>query len=129
MNNVKALENTIRDRLPGKSWGSFPTADLQKICPGDSADLHTAFDLYFADIAGFTVNVRNISEEPKAKLLELKQRLSKSFFERYRDIGAYRERISADATPSLHHQLTTVELNRADLVRLIDCLLEEQRGA
>jgi hypothetical protein len=116
---VDLLEKVIADRMPGVSWGRFPSSDIKRICPVQTVDLHTAFDLYFADIAGYTLNVRKIRQRPKAELVELRQHLSRSFFERYQGFEAYRALISPEATPDLYRHLNAAELSRADLVRLI----------
>lgn len=124
MSEVLELEKAIRDRMPGYAWGPFPSADIKKIRPKNTMDLHTAFDLYFADIAGYTVNVRAIRRKPKSELLQLKERLSRSFFERYGGFDEYRASITPEETPDLYRHLVAVERNRSDLLKLIETVID-----
>lgn len=124
MSGYLELEKAIRDRMPGYAWGPFPSADIKKICPKNTMDLHTAFDLYFADIAGLTVNVKAMRKKSRSELLQIRDRLSQSFFERYRGFDEHRASITPEETPDLHRHLVAVEKNRLDLIRLIETLLD-----
>lgn len=124
MSEVLELEKAIRDRMPGYAWGPFPSADIKKIRPKNTMDLHTAFDLYFADIAGYTVNVKAIRRKPKSELLQLKERLSRSFFERYGGFDEHRASITPEETPDLYRHLVAAERNRSDLLKLIETVID-----
>ncbi|HBY62683.1 MAG TPA: hypothetical protein DEH78_22910 [Solibacterales bacterium] len=87
-------------------------------------DLHTAFDLYFADVAGYTVNVKAMRRKPRSELLQIRDRLSQSFFERYKQFDQHRASITPDLTPELYRHFVAVEENRLDLIRLIETLLQ-----
>lgn len=129
MNTHLELEKAIRDRMPGYAWGPFPAADIKKICPNNTMDLHTAFDLYFAEIAGYSVSVKALRRKPPTDLRQVKDRLSASFFERYSEFDEHRTSITPENTPNLYRNLVTVEENRVDLVRLIDSILDSGHEA
>ena len=124
MNTHLELEKAIRDRLPGYAWGPFPAADIKRIRPKNTMDLHTAFDLYFADIAGYTVSTKALRRKSPTDLRKIKDRLSASFFERYSEFDEHRTSITPENTPNLYRHLVAVEENRVDLVRLIDTILD-----
>jgi len=48
------------------------------------------------------------------------------FLGRHKQFGKYQSQITPAATPSLHRLMSTTEMNRADLARLVDALLDER---
>lgn len=124
MTAIKDLENEICNRLLGDAWGRFPSGDIRKICPNETMELHTVLDLYLAEIAGYTVNVRQVRRKSKEQLLDMHKRLSRSFFERYQAFECYQRLIDQDSTPNLYRSLDLAEQNRRSLLRLVELAMQ-----
>ena len=107
-------------RRPDAGYGPKEKPELQRAY----VYLHSAFDLYFAEIAGYSSSIRSMRKKPRSVLLQIKGQLSRSFFERYKEFEQHRKLITPDETPDLYRQLTAAEQNRSDLLLLIDILVE-----
>jgi hypothetical protein len=127
---LAAIEERIAGRMPGLMQGAFPGAEIRKICPAgpdtNEKDLYVAADLYLADIAGYTSSARKIRKLPLETLLKIRERLSKPFYERYEGMDRFRTLITPETTPRLYAYLEAAEMNREDLIKLIDTIREEE---
>jgi hypothetical protein len=106
----------------------FPYADCRKLvreagkgCEGLVQDL----DSYFAEIAGYCSSGRRILKWPRAKLLEVSNRLQGSFFEKHPEYKRLEPMITQHEVPELWASLNLFECNRARLLQLLSHLLSK----
>jgi hypothetical protein len=108
----------------------FPYADCRKLRRegGDRYEgLIPDLDMYFSDIAGYCSWGKRILKWPKEKVLEVRERLSKSFFEKHPQYKPLEAMITESNTPSLYTRLIACEKLRLKLLEILTRLLTEER--
>lgn len=133
--HMDALKKKIESRL-SEIKGPYPTADVSRVASGpDHGAFAGNFELYVDYVYGCASSLKLLDTARKSReeLLEIRRRLSTSVFDRHPEYEQYRTRITPQATPSLFALYTATELNRLDLLDLLDGVLsraadEEKRS-
>lgn len=126
---MDTLTKRIGDRL-GKMSGPFPTSEIWRIAsPSDHGSLAGNLDLYFHFVhsCSTALHLLNTKRKSRDELLQIRDRLSLSFFARHPELSRYVESIGPESTPSLFAQLTATESNRVDLLEFLDAVLQAER--
>ena len=124
----KALAEQVEQRYQNELLGPFPLDDVRKLKSVDQRNLpsfHAGLDMYFAYVAGYASRARRLDRRPIKEIAEARQVLSKSFFERQPQLGAYSGAITKHFTPDLFRELEATESVRKQLLVLMDQILEE----
>ncbi len=79
--------------------------------------------MYLSGIAGYASGASRLHKHPIQVLEEAKAFLAKPFFEKYPNLGHFKRLITPTATPDLFHRMEEAELDRAELVQIVDGLL------
>ena len=116
----------ILSRYEARPRSGFPTADINSLTsdPDVRSRLHGRIELYLSGIAGYASGADRLSRRSQPELQAARQFLSQSFFDRYEEYAVFRERITEQETPSLFTRLQTAELDRLDLLKEVDRLLQ-----
>jgi hypothetical protein len=108
----------------------FPYADCRKL-RRESGDRYEGLipdlDMYFSDIAGYCSWGKRILKWPKEKILEVRERLSKPFFEKYPQYKLLEVMITESNTPHLYTKLKACEKLRLTLIEILNRLLSEEQ--
>lgn len=128
--DIKGLAKEIC-RMNEEDWrGPFPREDCRYLIDenGDERfqDLYFDLDMYFAEIAAFSGSAQRILYLSKEKLMELKGRITASFFEEYPQYKLLEPQITESDTPDLYERIGVSEKIRLELLKLISILLNEQ---
>ena len=121
----KVLAERIKQRYLERRRGTFPSADIKSLCADsstDQLDLHADLAYYLVGIAGYVSGADRLHLRSEADLLNAKGSLSKCFFERFGEHERYRARITPEATPQLYRTMADAELDRLELLTLIDSI-------
>ena len=119
------LERAYKERL----LHPFPYADVRKLAQGQELQfegLIPDLDMHFYGIASPCGAARKLLKLPRETLLEVRQRLERSFFERHPEYEVLRERITAANTRYLYQEMIDHEEVRAKLLELLSELLTEK---
>lgn len=122
---MDALREKIESRL-SQIKGPYPTTDVWRIASGaDHAAFAGNLELYFDYVNGCSSALKLLDTRRKSReeLLEVRRRLSTSVFDRHPEYEQYRALITPQSTPALFALYTATELNRLDLLDLLDGVL------
>ena len=92
--------------------------------PDEQVNLHADLDLYFGSVAGYSYRPDHLGRRPRAELVKAQSFLSTSFFDQHPQYKAHASHVSSETTPELHYELALADMNRADLLLLINELLQ-----
>lgn len=108
----------------------FPSTDCRKLFSDlDSVefrDFTSYLDLYFIAVNSCYSRKYDLLRWPKAKLLEVRDLLEKSFFEKYPQFKELEAKITESNTPKLFLILLGYEKLRKTLVSIISALIVEK---
>src|SRR5437773_5099705 len=120
------LAQMIKQQYKQDCQTPFPLEDVRKLRSRDSENyvlLHGQLELYFSYIAGYASSADRLDRRSKAELIEAKNYLSQSFFERYPVLAGYREAITPEFTPNLFRDLARADKLRNEILVIIDSIL------
>lgn len=123
-----SLGQKIKELYAKGFLNPFPLDDVRKLRRIDSnilALFHGQLELYLGDIAGYASGADRLHRRPKPELVQARQRLSQSFFEKHASLRIYEAHITEELTPSLFNELSSAERLRQDLLVLIDQILSK----
>ena len=117
----------VKEVFENEFLHAFPLEDVAKLGTVDPNSwdlLHGNLDVYFSSIAGYASSADRLSHRSKAELVQAREYLSRSFFERHASLVMYRDAITPTTTPCLYRDLEIAEELRHDLLVIINEILD-----
>jgi hypothetical protein len=122
--------NELRRLYESELCTPFPYSDASKL-RREGGELYEGFipdlDMHFSDIAGYCSWGGKILRWPKEKIDEARERLSRSFFERFPKYDSLQVVINELDTPALYKELQLHERMRRKLLDLLEELANNIR--
>ena len=118
----------IKQRFEAECRSPFPLGDVKKLraCDPEKVELfHGHLEQYLSYIAGYASSADRLERRPRAELVKATEYLSQSFFERYGSLAIYKDAITPELTPNLHHDLVTANELRKELLLAMDETLSQ----
>ncbi len=123
------LAQTIKQQFEEECLSPFPLEDVKKLRSRDPENLalfHGQLEVYLSSVAGYASSADRLGRRPRAELVQAREYLSRSFFEKYTSLTVYREAITAELTPNLFRDLATTDNLRKELLVVIDEILQNE---
>jgi hypothetical protein len=112
----------ILRQLFDEAHSPFPYEGCRFLLKSGNSDYqHFVFDLdlYFSELAGYSSLGKKILKWSDEKVADVKNKLSKTFFEKHPEYKPLEEIISKNSTPDLYDQLELYENIRQTLMKLL----------
>jgi hypothetical protein len=119
---LKILQKLYRSDL----LNPFPYSDCRKILLEKDEDFIPCLDIYFSDIAGYCSRGKRILSWSNEETTEAKNRLQKSFFQKFPAFLEVSLKINGKETPQLYNQILIYDLMRLTLVDILSEIEEER---
>src|SRR5436309_679878 len=120
------IAQKIKKQFEAECRLPFPLGDVRKLRLRDAKNLtllHGQLEMYLSYIAGYASSADRLERRPRAELVDAREYLSQSFFEKFGSLTTYRDVITPEYTPDLFRELATADKLRKELVVLIDEIL------
>src|SRR5258708_4408617 len=118
-----SLAQRIKQQFEEDRKSPFPLEDVRNLRLGDSENpdlFQGQLELYLSTIAGYASRIDRLGRRPRIELVNAKQQLSQSFFEKYSSLIVCRDAISSESTPNLFRDMERADSVRRNLLIVID---------